>query len=383
MAISLFSRDSPAKWILFRVAALNRASRQIRRMHLGPTLVSYRRSGKQPEAVSKDAEAPELDDFSVFEVEETFFKVHMSLFRLKIWSPADPVDSTQPSSGNISTGPVMLSDTAENFRFFLWDLQAFPHELSHLKTGDADVSHLVDRLLSITEMANKHRLSVLEIHALESLRHFVLSPYFHLASPTQHCRTLRIATSSTFSANFLPDLSRRLIHHILRRKSVDDMLLSLVEGDSRLQKIRGAIYYRQLIDMERRLDDQTPAQPVFLPDMDVERRMRFLAAHISLSALSERLCASAPVLPSSGCSSHSACLLAWKDSWASAVSASDTTVSGPADILGRLRAMMPLLKRTVSDSPTMSIDCGLAALEAVVTLRDDIIDGLLDHFNFA
>ncbi|KAJ7868275.1 hypothetical protein B0H13DRAFT_2064360 [Mycena leptocephala] len=325
---------------LIQIAALNRVSRLIRRMHLSPTLVSYPRTGKSGRplcVVSKDPDAQDLDGFGMFEVEQTLFKVHMSLFRLKIWSPADSLGSAD-SSGNTPADPVILSDTVENFRFFLWDLQAF---------GDSDVIHLVDRLLSITEMANKHNLSVLETHAVESLRHFVMSPYFHSTSSAQHCRALRIAANSTLSSNLLRDLSHRLIHHTIRRSP-------------RLQKLQGAIYYRQLIDMEQYFDDRGSVQPVF-PPMDVERRMRFLAAHNSLSALSARLCTSAPVLPSSGCSSHSAL----------------------GDILGRLRVMMPLLRRMVSQAPTMSIDCGLAALEAAVALRDEIIDGLLDYFMFA
>ncbi|KAJ7835499.1 hypothetical protein B0H13DRAFT_2108147 [Mycena leptocephala] len=298
-----FPLDLSPKWILFRFAALNRVSRLIRRMHL---------SSHVP-----------------FSPEDLV--------------PADSLGSAH-SSGN-TPDPVILSDTVENFRFFLWDLQAF---------GDSDVIHLVDRLLSITEMANKHNLSVLETHAVESLRHFVMSPYFHSTSSAQHCRALRIAANSTLSSNLLRDLSHRLIHHTIRRRSpLDDALLSLAEGDPRLQKLQGAIYYRQLIDMEQYFDDRGSVQPVF-PPMDVERRMRFLAAHNSLSALSARL-----------------------------FRASETTFLGSADILGRLRVMMPLLRRMVSQAPTMSIDCGLAALEAAVALRDEIIDGLLDYFMFA
>lgn len=82
---------------------------------------------------------------------------------------------------------VVLSDTAENFRYFLWDLQAFPHELFQMQQG-SDVPHVVERPLNIAEMANKHSLAALEARALMSLRHFILSPYFHSASPTQHCR---------------------------------------------------------------------------------------------------------------------------------------------------------------------------------------------------
>ncbi|KAJ7617450.1 hypothetical protein DFH06DRAFT_1237704 [Mycena polygramma] len=377
MAIS-FALDSPSNWIIFRLAALNRASRLIRRMHLGPRLVSYpraRKSERPLRAVTEESEAEDLDAFVVFEVEETLFKVHMSLLRLKIWSPRTDSQPTEETS----SPPSILAETAKEFRFFLWDLQAFPHELLQLHTGDSDVTHVVDRLLNITEMAYKHKLPVLETHALESLHSFVLSPYFHSASSAQHCRCLSIAATSSLRPNLLHDLSRRLIHIILRRRSMppDDFLLT-VERNPRLRNIQGAIYYRQLIDMEY-LDGRMGAEPVFPPTMDVERRMCFLAAHSSLSALSSRICAAAPLLPARGCASHFECLCAWDEMWAAAVARTKPTA---ADILGKLRSMTPILRRMVSEDPTMAIDCGLTALEAVVALRDDIIDGLSDHFVF-
>ncbi|KAF7348204.1 hypothetical protein MSAN_01773500 [Mycena sanguinolenta] len=383
MTIS-FAPYPPPKWLMLRRTALKRASRLIRHMHLamGPSLalLSYplvRPLKPEPplRAVLRDPDACGLDNFVVFDVEQTLFKVHLSLFLLKTWSPADFVDST-----SITINPVILSETAENFRFFLWDLHAFPYELVHLHAGDSNVIQVVGRLLNITEMAQKHNLSVLEIHALRSLHDFVLSSHFHSISSGQHCRALKIAlTTSVFSENLLDDLSRRLIYHILRRKSElahESDFLSLVERDSRLRKVRGAVYYRQLIDVERRPDNQEPEfefPPVLAKDMEE----RCLRAHISLSALSARVCASAPLIPSCDRSSHSA---AWEEIWASAVAVSETRFMGSVDILGRLRHMMPLLKRMVPAATMMSVGCGLAALEAVVALRHDILDSLLDHF---
>ncbi|KAJ6504724.1 hypothetical protein C8R47DRAFT_1209985 [Mycena vitilis] len=377
MAIS-FTLDSPSNWIIFRLATLNRASRLVRRMHLGPRLVSYpraRKSERAPRTITEVPEADDLDRFIVFEVEQILFKVHMSLLRLKIWSPTD----SQSTAAN-SSPPTVIAETAKDFRFFLWDLQAFPHELLQLHTGDSGVTHVVDRLLNITEMATKHKLPVLETHALESLHSFVLSPYFLAVSSAQHCRCLKLAASSSLRPNLLRDLSRRLIHIILRRRSTPpDDVLPTVEANPRLQKIQGGIYYRQLIDMEQYLDGRMAAEPLFPPTMDVERRMRFLAAHNSLSTLSSRICASTPLLPSRGCTSHTECLCAWDEMWAAAVARTKPTA---ADILGKLRSMTLILQRMVSEDPSMPIDCGLAALEAVVALRDDIIEGLSDHFVF-
>ncbi|KAJ7690345.1 hypothetical protein B0H17DRAFT_1201695 [Mycena rosella] len=371
---------SPPKWVLFRLAALKQASRLI--PHLTPTLAPYLREDKSERASSAllDNRGRNQDEFVFLQVDQTLFKVHVCLFRLELWRPADPVCSEEPLPDAIPSDPVVLSETVENFRYFLWDLQAFPHELLHLKDGDSDVPHIVRRLLNIAEMANKHSLTSLEARALESLRHFVLSPYFHSASSTQYCDTLTLATRSTLGHSLLRDLSRRLVHRILRQPSSPDLaLVRLVEQDPRLRKIQGAIYYRQLVDMERHLDGRPGMQPTFPPSVDVERRMRFLAAHISLSALSARLCANPPPLPVDDCPSHSACLLAWEAMWTSASSA-EMTLLGSADVLGRLRAMVRVLHGMVAESSTMPVECGLAALEAVGSVREGVIDGLMDHF---
>ncbi|KAJ7741384.1 hypothetical protein B0H16DRAFT_1728635 [Mycena metata] len=383
--------DSPPKWTNFRLATLKRVLRLVR-THLGPTLVSHRLAGKtekllnpKPSEPSQEADdgLDDRDDIYIFEVEQTLFKVHHSLFRLKIRSS---VDSTTASSFvRDSPNTVVLPDTAENFRFFLWDLQAFPYELRQLKSSDLNMTHVVDRLLNITEMAIKHDLSVLESHALESLRNFVLSPCFCHASSKEYSRILRIATTTTLTPNtLLRDLSCRLVQQILRRREPGDpTLLSLAENDPRLQKIQGALYYCELIATEQHFLDRARTQPVFPKTMDVERRMRFLAAHISLSALSEHLCAFAPALLPRGCPSHSTCQDTWAGVWTTAVAVSNTTWISSADVLGRLRVMMPLLKRMVSESPSISIDCSLAALEVTGALRDEVVDTLLDHFSFA
>ncbi|KAJ7464743.1 hypothetical protein B0H11DRAFT_2051043 [Mycena galericulata] len=369
------SLHAPPKWVIFKVAALNRASRLMR--HLAHTPVRHLGPGKSTRDFLEAKDELHSEEFSVFEVEAILFKVHMSILRLEIYSPADPSFSEKE---NKMANPVVLSEKAENFRSFLWDLQAFPYELSHLRKSDIDVTHVIDRGLRIAEMAQKHNFTVLEARALESLRHFVLSPYFHSASSAQQCRALRVATQSAQGHDLLRDLSRRLIRQILHNKSsLDPALISLVEADAQLCKIRGAVYYRQLVDMERRLEGRAGMQPVFPTSIDIERRMRFLEAHNALSALSAQLSAHAPPVPSDGCPSHSLCLLSWEKIWARAAVESHAPSLGSADVLGRLRALMLLLKRMVSETPTVSIDCGLAALEAVVTLRDGIIDGLLDH----
>ncbi|KAJ7143613.1 hypothetical protein C8R43DRAFT_1130681 [Mycena crocata] len=378
MTVSLDLHTLP-KWNVFRLTVLHRAFRL--RRHLPPTLTSYLRAKSKRDLVTSCLpDEHVLEDLRVFEVEGILFTVDMSLFRLEVRPPV--THFAQPPVKNIAAAPIVLSDTAENFRFFLWDLQAFPHELLRLENDKFDIIRVVDRLLNITEMATKHDLSSLETHAQESLRQFVLSPYFHSASSAQHCRILSLAKTHSESTLFR-DLSSRLVRHILNSgvsPRLDPALVSLAESDPRLHNIRGAIYYRQLIALERHLDDRATAQPIFSSRMDVERRMRFLAAHISLSTLSARVSSTAPPISVPACRSHSACQLAWENMWTRVAASTDAALLGSADVLGKLRAMTPLLKRMVSDEPIMSIECGLAALEAVTTLRNETVGGLLNHF---
>ncbi|KAJ7213994.1 hypothetical protein GGX14DRAFT_518901 [Mycena pura] len=386
----------PPKWCQFRLAALQRVSRLMR--HLIPSnRVSYplARTGNPAMSISTysdEYQEQDFDGFVVFEVEKMSFKVHVSLLRLEAWSPADSAEPERYSPDEkVSPNPIVLLDTAENFRYFLWDLQAFPHELSRLEDGNSDIIKVLDPLLNITEMASKHRLAPLEARALRSLRHFVLSPYFLAASPAQHCRTLRAATCSTspVAPALLRAVSRRLTHHILRRDfAVDPALASLVTHDPRLQSLRGAVSYRALIALEQRLPDRTALQPVFprTAGIDVETRMCLLAAHASLLALRARVQAAPPPLPGSLGPSHThahahhACERAWMEIWARAWALAAPTVS--ADVLGCLRAMTPHVKRMVAEAPCMAVECGLAALEALTALRDEIIDGLGTHFEY-
>ncbi|KAJ6622658.1 hypothetical protein B0H10DRAFT_893920 [Mycena sp. CBHHK59/15] len=408
MAFSL-GLHSPPKWLVFRSVALNRVLRLMRRLTL--TLASHPylytdpgKSDRSPCSYSDGQDPMGKDDFCVFEVEGTQFKVHISLLHLEIYHPSPSVYSAEPlvEDHAITDGPaaVALTDTAENFRYFLWDLQALcecfnwlfdsispkpdssPHELSLLRTNNLDINitPILDRLLNITEMARKHNLAPLEARAVESLRQFILSGYFHSASPTQHCRILNLAVRH---ADLLADFSRRLTSHILRRAAPLDPALVLAMEEHALRRPLGAVYYCELVAMERRLEGRAATQPVFPRALGVERRMRLLAAHSALTALWAHLRACPPPLPPPrGCRAHARCLSAWAGIWgeAAAAAADEAEVLGSADVLGRLRAMAPVLRGMVSETPWMTVECALAALEAVYTLRDQIVEGLVDLF---
>ncbi|KAJ7643654.1 hypothetical protein FB45DRAFT_895663 [Roridomyces roridus] len=368
-------RDAPTKWVVLNIPAIQRASDLLRRR------LSYLGSARLRSARKLRGADGGPQDIYWFEVEDVMFKVHASLLRLEIGAPlADSV-----SRRNALNARVLLSETADNFSHFLWDLQAYPYELSQIGIRITDVSVVIDRALRVAETAVKHNIPILQLRIIHSLRQFVLSSRFRSASSQQHCRLLHIATHTTCGGDLLRVLSRRLTSVILRRRESppDPTLISLVSSsrdDPHLRRIHGAICYRQLIDMEK--------HP--LGTMDVASRTLFLRAHSSLFALTSRICTSAPPLPTSisdDCGeSHSECERAWSDIWlrAAAVAATPSSMPmqaiGSADVLGKLQAMRGPLERLVAEDPIMSIECALAALECVVELREVIVEGLMNHF---
>jgi hypothetical protein len=139
-ASSCLALHSPPKWIGSRLAALTRLASRLIQLH---TLVTFHlRRDISPSACSGDCDEKAAEDFLFFEVEQTFFKVctsahaahsrrqtnhrcrqvHMSLFHFGVWPLPHPV--AKPLSEYIPADIIVLSDTADNFRYFLWDLQA-------------------------------------------------------------------------------------------------------------------------------------------------------------------------------------------------------------------------------------------------------------------
>ncbi|KAJ7274086.1 hypothetical protein C8J57DRAFT_251604 [Mycena rebaudengoi] len=356
MALSVLLQ-SPPKWIVFRFVALNRVAKRIR--HLAPTLQHLSSENSARDPGNQDVDQI-LDEFWVFKVEDAVFKVHASLLRLEVPSPHRtwlPVYDSVPSS------PVILSETAENFRYFLWDLQAFPYEVSLLEHDDlhtasnitSRITALIDRLLNIAETAQRHHLLSLESRSRESLCDFVLSQYFHCASPTQRRRILNIAVrpvstslqSQTDSDNLLLHaFSRRIKRHRNTSRQPDPALAQSASGKYGVRPIQKAT------------------------DIDAAKQsFHFLV----------------PPLPSYGCRSHPACLDAWAQIWAQAAGEALQTPPSPlprpsiftpstsiSPTKATLHLMTPILQRLVAATPLMSVQCGLDALEAFNTVRDGL-----------
>ncbi|TFK34739.1 hypothetical protein BDQ12DRAFT_689102 [Crucibulum laeve] len=321
--------------------------------------------------------------FCVFRVENTLFRVHRC-FLLREPSAFGDMFSLPYFANNFEgtsdESPIPLSDTAEKFRDLLWALYALPNELC--LTPHPQIQPLsLDRLMNVAELTNKYCYSSYESWAVERIYVLAQDPigFLQNASPEICARVLNIAVLCN-NQNLLDLVSHKLILRMLWSNMCPNSVLVVAQRHG-LRRLIGIAYYRQLISMEQvSYDGIISTQPFFASSLDVEKRMRFLSAHHSLVSLWKQIRTTAPCFQSSGCHSHSICLSTWQNVWSDAGIANQTLHFGSADVLGRLKFMMIYLRKAMAEVPSMSLQCTLSALEAITTTRDDIIDGMLDHF---
>jgi len=182
-------------------------------------------------------------------------------------------------------------------------------------------------------------------------------------------------------------------------------------------------------------------QPFFSPTIDTEHRMKFLAAHTSLTRLWEELVHNPPQVPGlwqkssklrkrskstatmrsmssmsnvsvfslKKNSPHSDCADTWRKLWHIAcLEAQEVRRRGPssrlrtglkpglkdekrvestqnqstADVLGLLKCAMLRLRRSTAREEGICLDCSLAGLERMDALRDEIIEDLVHMFRY-
>ncbi|KAH9480688.1 hypothetical protein JR316_0007288 [Psilocybe cubensis] len=322
--------------------------------------------------------------FCVFRVENTLFKVH-KCYLLREPSAFGDMFSL-PNIPGIREGTsdevaIPLWDTAQQFEDLLWVLYAIPSQL--FSCNEADEPSL-ERLLNIAEMTNKYCIASYESWSLQKLYMLAQNPAgFLRTSPASACaRALDIAALCN-DQKLLDMICHRLIPRILWSDVEREPFLKVAETRG-LRKLQGVLYYKELIEMDRASassNKQTsPNRLIFPPDMNVRKRMCFFSAHYSLCGLWECVAMDAPTFIDHGCPSHAECLSAWSAMWTEAACAHQTMRHSSVDVLGRLKAMMLILKKTVRESESMTLGCTLAALESITLTRDDIIAGLMDHF---
>ncbi|KIJ96771.1 hypothetical protein K443DRAFT_106741 [Laccaria amethystina LaAM-08-1] len=331
---------------------------------------------RDPDYYKDDSEG----GFCVFRVENTLFKVHRCFLLREPSAFVDMFSLPQLDEveGGSDKNSIVLTDTAEQFRDFLWVLYALPIELINVESPTAPS---LQRLINIATVANKYCFASYESWALDRIFMLAQDPVGFLRNDSPEICSMVLNLAVICDHQGLIDLvTQRLIARILWSSIDHDSILDVARTHG-LRKLEGVVYYKQLINLEQASSDgRMTSQPVFSTSMNVEKRMGFLAAHHSLVNLWGHLRTTPPLFHAGGCPSHSSCITAWGQAWTKAGGASQTMRCGSADVLGRLKSMMVILRKNLTETQSMSIPCTLAALEAITITRDDIVSDLMEHF---
>lgn len=281
------------------------------------------------------------------------------------------------------------------------------------------------RLLNIAELSRKYRYSSYEAWSVDQLHRICAGgPLpFSLSTPRDssssitltECiaedvqnvdslcsRLLNVAYASRHSPLFLVMIKKLVVQSLWHEFHPGPVLLDTIETLSRsrsryqrhVQQLLGVVYYRMLVDMKFTIASDKSAVVLFPEDMDVERRMRFLSAHQSLTEMWEDLKHGPPEVNFSGSKEHSGCQANWDRLWGSAAKRAEFAPCDcskvrcrtgqhrrhTADVLALLKLTMVSVTQTIEDSQLICTECSLAGLESIDVIRDDIINALGDLF---
>jgi hypothetical protein len=190
-----------------------------------------------------------------------------------------------------------------------------------------------------------------------------------VASLCNHRPLMDIIVQRLVARMLWSDMNRQPILHIASRLGI------LI--------LQGVAHYRDLVDLERAHQGQGGGLTFLSSVPHEEQRLRLFSAYQSLVSLWDRIRLTPPTfsIDDHSCSDHSECIASWTKLWSSAATSEQTAKHGVVDVLGRLKSMMIQLKKGMMESRTgMSLSCTLSALESITTARDDIVNGLVDHF---
>lgn len=399
------------------------------------SLFSFSTNSDDPEtksAIIHDSEYYHNDSdtqgqkFCVLRVKNKLFKVHKSVLE-RDNSAFSKMFRFHPSQADDTddTNPICLSDSVDQFRDLLRVLYSFPKELPKLDIDGSNRNKL-PRLLNVGELALKYRFTTLETWAVEHLRLIISDDSFCLTDDGARkeldiddtmARVLEFSVAGDHHS-LLDAVVKKLMTQVLWHDFFPGLrLLEVSERHSlqstSLHRLLGVLYYRMLVTLETTEPTSTHTQPIFPPLMNLEKRMRFLSAYQSLTAVWNRLCSSPPPLPVSEPQDdditlsdfpthlntlpdpHTSCTKAWTQHWFAAaqqVNAShhrchessraglNHSHSSPAAVLANLKQMMLILRKGTADSRTMCPQCSMDGLEAIALIRDEVIESLGDMF---
>jgi hypothetical protein len=342
---------------------------------------------KPPRPLEKPVRDPEYykdesqGGFCIFQVENRLFRVHRFFLMREPSALEDMLRFPEKSfnnHGSSDDNPIVLSDTAEQFRDLLWALYARPSDLQKLSDhGD------IGKLLNISEMAHKYFIGSFRTWSVQCIYTLAKDGYGPLrnASSEVFARILSIATASGHE-KLLDVLTKKLMSRILWHNMSPDPILPIAEKNE-LRRVQGICYYRQLTKMERdtpRHSYSSGSQLAIPLHISVDKRKRFFRAHNQLVKLWEQLRSNPPMFGRDGCPSHGLCLDTWMHLWNEAGSSAEILRYGPADVLGRLKTFMIYLRHSMNETPAINEPCMLSALETIAMIRDKIIENLMEYF---
>lgn len=230
-------------------------------------------------------------------------------------------------------------------------------------------------------MTNKYCIASYETWALDRILLLSQNPLGFLRhAPSALCARVLDLAIICHHQRLLDIVTKRLVSRMLWSDMDRGPILRVAEKRG-LQTLQGVAYYKELIELEKSTHNSRGETRLVLPlSMNAEKRTRFFAAHHSLINLEESIRMTPPVFTSSNCATHATCMDTWMSLWCDAGVANQTLRHSSADVLGRMKSMMIHLKKSMIGSNSMTLSCALAALEAITTTRDDVIAGLMDHF---
>ncbi|TFK70965.1 hypothetical protein BDN72DRAFT_765735 [Pluteus cervinus] len=395
-------------------------------------LPSSAQAGSSQSRFERDEDYYFEDGSCVLLVQDTLFNVHRSILSRDSSSFGTMFSlphGDKEAEGKSDTNPVVLvGDTVEEFKHFLWALYALPPELRLVTSSNAELTRLID----ITCIANKYSFRTIEMWALDAIQEYVnqkpcpiLGPLVVEASSGDVIPFPRESTTQTLQNTAqLTQLIRlaQLCHHdkllntliaLLKQlmgTSIHYAYLAMTIADEYdLRSLKGIAYLEVMQKSSIVSPFQTDPFPAPVFDngstgaagnavntklskdtkegrltLSSSQRLRLLSGHYRLTIAWERLRVTPPQFAhtlSCGATWHQhGCTQSWLEFWKEKTKSDVVLSLGPADVLGRLKQLTKDFDRWGS-ATYMHHDCRVAARKSIQEAAKAIEDTLPDYFS--
>ncbi|KAH9480809.1 hypothetical protein JR316_0007409 [Psilocybe cubensis] len=384
------------------------------------------------------------DGSCVLLVQDTLFNVHRSILSNDSSSFSTMFSLPQGGQdveGRSDANPIVLiGDTPEEFRHFIWALYALPHELKIVTSPHANLLQLID----IARVSNKYSFKSLETWALDAIQEYVnrkpspilggteqaLSFNSNLATPNATAKSPEDPAAQNETADQLTRLIRlaQLCQHERLLSTMINLLRQLMSTSVRyaylamtladeldLRTLRGAAYLevmqKAVVVKKVRVDVLKPAADTAshnnsssslvdssgtpLPQeegsIDASGRLivtraqqlRLLAGYYRLTSVWDKLRREPlPFEHSHACGAtwhQQGCTQSWLEFWKEKTRSDGVMNLGMADVLGRLKLVQKEYDRWGS-ATYMHHDCRLGAKRAIGDVIKRVEEALPDYF---